>query len=210
MARTLACRILLAAILAVFYILEALAVRNIAVDAVKAAYVIWPREGWAMGMGAALLWLLISFFCCCASIRLPVHGQRWHVSGHSEAKGWQGLQQRVPTHAHYDMALCQLLHFPWCIFHRLWQWNHKYCVDCVKLRWHLWYRHTRATDKGLHQACRASASSARQPCLQGQVLPQHRHGARECGAPNWEAAGRSGCGRTRLSGTPPPSDEQHM
>lgn len=59
-------RILLAAILAVFYILEALAVRNVASDTVKAAYIIWPREGWAMGMGAALLWLVISFFCCCA------------------------------------------------------------------------------------------------------------------------------------------------
>ncbi len=59
-------RILLAAILAVFYILEALAVRNVTSDTVKAAYIIWPREGWAMGMGAALLWLIVSFFCCCA------------------------------------------------------------------------------------------------------------------------------------------------
>ena len=66
-------RILLAAILAVFYVLEALAVRNVANDAVKAAYVIWPREGWAFGMGAAVLWLLISFFCCCASSCPPLH-----------------------------------------------------------------------------------------------------------------------------------------
>ena len=51
-------------ILAVFYILEALAVRNLA-DVNKASYLIYPREGWAMGMGAALLWLIISFFCCC-------------------------------------------------------------------------------------------------------------------------------------------------
>ena len=65
-------RILLAAILAVFYILEALTVRNVASDTVKAAYIIWPREGWAMGMGAALLWLIISFFCCCAFLHLPL------------------------------------------------------------------------------------------------------------------------------------------
>lgn len=56
---------LLGAILAVFYILEALAVRQLAADLVKASYLIWPREGWAMGMGAALLWLFVSFFCCC-------------------------------------------------------------------------------------------------------------------------------------------------
>ena len=76
-------RILLAAILAVFYILEALAVRNVANDAVKAAYVIWPREGWAFGMGAAVLWLLISFFCCCAFLCLPLnHGPSLHVSNY--------------------------------------------------------------------------------------------------------------------------------
>lgn len=57
--------LLLGAILAVFYILEALAVRQLAADLVKASYLIWPREGWAMGMGAALLWLFVSFFCCC-------------------------------------------------------------------------------------------------------------------------------------------------
>jgi hypothetical protein len=60
------CRLLLGAILAVFYVLEALAVRHLAADLVKASYLIWPREGWAMGMGAALLWLFISFLCCCA------------------------------------------------------------------------------------------------------------------------------------------------
>jgi hypothetical protein len=58
-------RLLLGAILAVFYVLEALAVRQLSSDLVKASYMIWPREGWAMGMGAALLWLFISFFCCC-------------------------------------------------------------------------------------------------------------------------------------------------
>ena len=69
---SMAHRILLAAILAVFYILEALAVRNVASDTVKAAYIIWPREGWAMGMGAALLWLIVSFFCCCERLYFPL------------------------------------------------------------------------------------------------------------------------------------------
>ena len=56
---------MLGAILAVFYILEALAVRSWTDEHLKAPYLIWPREGWAFGMGCALLWLFISFFCCC-------------------------------------------------------------------------------------------------------------------------------------------------
>ena len=43
--------------------------RNLA-DVNKASYLIYPREGWAMGMGAALLWLIISFICCCKPILL--------------------------------------------------------------------------------------------------------------------------------------------
>ena len=48
-----------------FYILEALAVRSWTDEHLKAPYLIWPREGWAFGMGCALLWLFVSFFCCC-------------------------------------------------------------------------------------------------------------------------------------------------
>ena len=72
-----------------FYILEALAVRNVASDTVKAAYIIWPREGWAMGMGAALLWLIVSFFCCCALLSWPLLKARdVSKSGAARAGQW--------------------------------------------------------------------------------------------------------------------------
>ena len=92
--RAHAYRILLAAILAIFYILEALAVRNVASDTVKAAYIIWPREGWAFGMGAALLWLLISFFCCCAFLLLLLVEQSQHASGRGHLRELRELQQQ--------------------------------------------------------------------------------------------------------------------
>lgn len=97
------CRILLGAILAVFYVLEALAVRNVANNLVKEPYLIWPREGWAFGMGAALLWLFISFFTCCALLNLPASLPPAHVLTLTGIRGsvWtlRGLPALTPNFA---------------------------------------------------------------------------------------------------------------
>ncbi len=53
---------------------------------------IWPREGWAMGMGAALLWLLDQLLLLlCAPVLAPAQGagcvQVWRRKGWAVGTG---------------------------------------------------------------------------------------------------------------------------
>ncbi|CAL8465308.1 g4843 [Coccomyxa elongata] len=57
--------LLLGGVLAAFYVMAALAVRDLSYDAIKESVMIRPDYGWCFGMGAALLWLISGFFSCC-------------------------------------------------------------------------------------------------------------------------------------------------
>jgi uncharacterized membrane protein YqjE len=58
-------RLLLGGILAAYYVLAVLSIRQLVFTATKQYYLIWPNYGWCFGMGAALLWLLTAIFSCC-------------------------------------------------------------------------------------------------------------------------------------------------
>lgn len=62
---TTCCRLLLGGVLAAFYIMAALAVRDLSFNAIKESVLIRPHYGWCFGMGSALLWLISGFFACC-------------------------------------------------------------------------------------------------------------------------------------------------
>ena len=49
-----------------FYLIAALAIRDLASAAVGQPYLAYPNYGWAMGAASALLWLLTGLFSCCA------------------------------------------------------------------------------------------------------------------------------------------------
>ncbi|KAK9903563.1 hypothetical protein WJX75_009000 [Coccomyxa subellipsoidea] len=57
--------LLLGGVLAAFYIMAALAVRDLSFNAIKESVLIRPHYGWCFGMGSALLWLISGFFACC-------------------------------------------------------------------------------------------------------------------------------------------------
>ena len=60
-------RLLLGGILAAFYLMAALAIRQLATAAVQQPDIAWPNYGWCFGMGSAVLWLLTGLFSCCES-----------------------------------------------------------------------------------------------------------------------------------------------
>ncbi|KAK9825665.1 hypothetical protein WJX81_007977 [Elliptochloris bilobata] len=57
--------LLLGCIMAAYYVLAALLMRNYTEGTVNARYTLWPTWGWAIGMGAAGLWFLAGLFACC-------------------------------------------------------------------------------------------------------------------------------------------------
>ena len=60
------CRLLLGGVLAAYYVVGALCLRQLALDDTRQAYLVWPNYGWCLGIGSALLWLLVGLFSCCA------------------------------------------------------------------------------------------------------------------------------------------------
>lgn len=73
------CRLLLGGILVAFYLIAALAIRDLASAAVGQPYLAYPNYGWAMGAASALLWLLTGLFSCCA-LPLPPLGLTSHCA----------------------------------------------------------------------------------------------------------------------------------
>lgn len=71
----MSCRLLLGGVLAAFYVLAVLAIRQLSYEAVKEAVFIRPNYGWCFAMGSALLWLVTGLFACCENF-LPLLSHR--------------------------------------------------------------------------------------------------------------------------------------